>query len=48
MEAESRLYAVLQQLDSMGFKRILVDPIPNSPEWDTLRDRLNRAQTRNP
>lgn len=42
--AESRLYASLWEAQTTeGVERICVEPIPDGPEWDALRDRLGRA-----
>jgi L-threonylcarbamoyladenylate synthase len=43
-QAEQSLYSLLQEIDTQGFAAIYVDPIPNSEAWDTVRDRLQRAQ----
>jgi L-threonylcarbamoyladenylate synthase len=37
------LYAVLHQLDGQHFDAIAVEPVPDSEEWDGIRDRLRRA-----
>ncbi len=37
------LYSSLHQLDATGAAVILVEPLPDTPEWDGLRDRLARA-----
>jgi L-threonylcarbamoyladenylate synthase len=37
------LYATLHELDAMGMERILVERVPDGPEWDAVRDRLRRA-----
>ncbi len=47
-EYASRLYAVLHELDERGFDRILVEPVPETPEWAGVRDRLRRAATPHP
>jgi L-threonylcarbamoyladenylate synthase len=47
-EYASRLYAVLHELDERGFDRILVEPVPATPEWAGVRDRLRRAATPHP
>jgi L-threonylcarbamoyladenylate synthase len=44
----SRLYAALHELDERGFDRILVEPVPETPEWAGVRDRLRRAATPHP
>ncbi|HRJ33674.1 MAG TPA: L-threonylcarbamoyladenylate synthase [Fimbriimonadaceae bacterium] len=42
-EAAVRLYAALSELDARGFEVIWVERVPEGPEWDAIRDRLNRA-----
>jgi len=37
------LYAELRRLDKLGASRILVESVPESPEWEAVRDRLTRA-----
>ena len=37
------LYATLHDLDGLGLERILVERVPDGPEWDAVRDRLRRA-----
>jgi L-threonylcarbamoyladenylate synthase len=37
------LYATLHDLDELGVERILVERVPDGPEWDAVRDRLRRA-----
>lgn len=37
------LYAALRQLDREGLELILVEPPPQSPEWEAIWDRLRRA-----
>lgn len=37
------LYAELRRLDKLGASRILVESVPESPQWDAVRDRLSRA-----
>jgi L-threonylcarbamoyladenylate synthase len=39
----SVLYATLHELDEQGMERILVERVPEGPEWDAVRDRLRRA-----
>jgi L-threonylcarbamoyladenylate synthase len=48
MPAEPReyarlLYAALHTLDELGCVRILVEAVPDEPEWAAVRDRLDRA-----
>jgi L-threonylcarbamoyladenylate synthase len=40
-----QLFAVLREFDAKGVKLIWVEPPPDAPEWDGVRDRLNRAAT---
>lgn len=44
------LYEVLHQLDGEGWDWIAVEPVPDTPEWEGVRDRLRRAAvaTRSP
>jgi L-threonylcarbamoyladenylate synthase len=37
------LFAALRELDASGVKLIWVETPPASPEWDGVRDRLQRA-----
>ena len=37
------LYCVLRDLDKQGFKRILIEAVPEESAWDAIRDRLLRA-----
>ena len=37
------LYAELRRLDKQGASRILVESVPESADWDAVRDRLARA-----
>ncbi len=37
------LYRLLRRLDKEGFVRLYVEPLPQTPEWAGVRDRLNRA-----
>jgi L-threonylcarbamoyladenylate synthase len=39
------LYRTLHDVDSQGWDWIAVEPLPTDPEWDAIRDRLNRAKT---
>ncbi|MBK8252870.1 MAG: threonylcarbamoyl-AMP synthase [Polyangiaceae bacterium] len=39
----SRLYAALHQLDDEGCDVIVIENVPNGPEWAAVRDRLMRA-----
>lgn len=38
-----QLFAVLRELDAQGVKQIWIETPPASPEWDGVRDRLQRA-----
>lgn len=42
----ARLYAVLHELDQAGLDYIAVEPLPATPEWSALVDRLTRAAGR--
>jgi L-threonylcarbamoyladenylate synthase len=37
------LYRTLRSLDNQHYKCILVEAVPDSPEWEAIRDRLNKA-----
>ena len=37
------LYAQLRRLDKLGVSRILVESVPDTADWDAVRDRLSRA-----
>ncbi|AOB30114.1 translation factor Sua5 [Bordetella sp. H567] len=37
------LYALLRELDGMGYRRILVEAPPRTPEWAAVNDRIGRA-----
>ncbi len=39
------LYAALHTFDELGCARILVEPLPTSPSWAAVRDRMQRAAT---
>ena len=39
------LYANLRTLDAAGCEVMLVEQVPNAPEWAAVRDRLTRAAT---
>jgi L-threonylcarbamoyladenylate synthase len=39
------LYATLRSLDRGGFRLLLVESPPEGPEWEAVRDRLQRAAT---
>jgi L-threonylcarbamoyladenylate synthase len=38
-----QLFAVLRELDAVGVKLIWIEHPPDSPDWDGVRDRLQRA-----
>lgn len=38
-----QLFAVLRELDAQGVKLIWIETPPEAPEWDGVRDRLQRA-----
>ena len=38
-----QLFAVLREFDAQGVKLIWIETLPDSPEWDGVRDRLQRA-----
>lgn len=39
----AHLYAVLHELDDRGCELVLVERVPDTPEWAGVRDRLRRA-----
>jgi L-threonylcarbamoyladenylate synthase len=41
--AAFELFAVLRELDALGVQLIWVELPPDTPEWDGVRDRLQRA-----
>ncbi len=41
--AAQQLFATLRALDAQGVREICVETPPDSPEWDGVRDRLQRA-----
>ena len=45
-QAAHELFAVLRQLDACGVRQLWVETPPEGPEWDGVRDRLQRAATR--
>jgi L-threonylcarbamoyladenylate synthase len=46
--AAHELFAVLRELDAMGVALIWVEQPPPGPEWDGVRDRLQRAAAADP
>ena len=41
----SQLYRILHQLDVQGYDWIAVEAPPDTPDWEAVRDRLQRAAT---
>ncbi|MFV0678804.1 L-threonylcarbamoyladenylate synthase [Ottowia sp.] len=41
--AAQQLFAVLREFDAAGVRLIWVEALPDTPEWDGVRDRLQRA-----
>jgi L-threonylcarbamoyladenylate synthase len=39
----ARLYGALHELDDAGYDAIVVERVPDTPEWSAVRDRLERA-----
>ncbi len=37
------LYHILRKLDNQHFKRIIIEAVPETPEWEAIRDRLGKA-----
>lgn len=42
------LYETLHRLDTLALDEIVVEQVPETPEWDAVRDRLTRAAVRTP
>jgi len=42
------LYGILRRLDAAGCRLIVVEALPQLPEWTAVRDRLDRAATPEP
>ncbi len=42
-QAAQELFAALRALDASGVKLIWVETPPDTPEWEGVRDRLQRA-----
>jgi L-threonylcarbamoyladenylate synthase len=38
-----QLFAVLREFDAQGVQLIWIETLPEAPEWDGVRDRLQRA-----
>ncbi|HEY6134136.1 MAG TPA: Sua5 family C-terminal domain-containing protein, partial [Rubrivivax sp.] len=45
-QAAHELFAALRQFDACGVTQIWVETPPSGPEWDGVRDRLQRASVR--
>ncbi len=43
LAAAEQLFAVLRDFDAQGVKLIWIEPVPQAPDWDGVRDRLARA-----
>jgi L-threonylcarbamoyladenylate synthase len=43
IETARQLFAVLRDFDDQGVRLIWVETPPPTPEWDGVRDRLQRA-----
>jgi L-threonylcarbamoyladenylate synthase len=39
------LYRVLRDVDKRNFRQIVIEVVPDAPEWDAVRDRLLRASS---
>jgi L-threonylcarbamoyladenylate synthase len=37
------LYSALRELDEMKLEKIVIEPVPQTPQWLAVRDRLTRA-----
>lgn len=44
-EYARQLYAALHELDAAGVELILIEEVPATPNWNAVRDRLQRAAT---
>jgi L-threonylcarbamoyladenylate synthase len=42
-ETARQLFAVLREFDAQGVRLIWVEVPPDGPEWEGVRDRLQRA-----
>ena len=40
-----QLFAVLREFDAQAVKLIWIEPVPDSADWDGVRDRLARASS---
>ena len=38
-----QLFAVLREFDAQGATLIWIETVPDTPDWDGVRDRLQRA-----
>ena len=43
MATANQVFAVLRDFDAQGVKLIWIEPVPETAEWDGVRDRLTRA-----
>ncbi len=43
LAAAQQLFAVLRDFDAKGVKLIWIETLPDAPDWDGVRDRLDRA-----
>ena len=41
--AAEQLFAVLREFDAQGVKLMWIEPVPDTADWDGVRDRLSRA-----
>jgi L-threonylcarbamoyladenylate synthase len=39
------LYFILRELDKKQYKKIIIESVPSSSDWDAIRDRLQRASS---
>ena len=37
------LYATLRTQDQLQYQRIFIEPVPETAEWDAIRDRIMKA-----
>jgi L-threonylcarbamoyladenylate synthase len=42
-DTAQQLFAVLREFDAQGVRLIWVETPPETPEWEAVRDRLQRA-----
>lgn len=43
LAAAEQLFAVLRDFDAQGVKLMWIEPVPDTTDWDGVRDRLSRA-----